>query len=358
MLTNPALIALFVCIVSVFVNLVFLDGQISRGLMLYIYGYFIFILMFSVSTLGLKRVLPNLVKTPQLGERKYVVRLYWILACVSLIMSIYTIYTIGFNGQFDQIFLNLRYDHTIESMGSYYGAQHFALFGLALSLYYAYRGFYVKAGCASLVYLVSALSIAERTSIFFAFVSIFYLLFFIGRGKIVPALCGLAFLIFIFVAIAIGAGKTGGGGDLDFIPRYIGASITALNDYIYGRSYDGCAELVFGIIARISGPEGAQCSYLIEQLDAKDRFNVYSYVAAPYLYAGWPGVSVFMGLLGVGYALLWHVAKTKGGYFAALLGVYVYAICMMFYAWQFNLTTYFYLSIIFLPLFFRVRLRK
>jgi hypothetical protein len=61
-----------------------------------------------------------------------------------------------------------------------------------------------------------------------------------------------------------------------------------------------------------------------------------------------------MFVLGLMYGALFTAAKKKQGYFLMLLAAWTYPLIMVFYAWQFSLTTFIYLIFIFAPLFCRI----
>lgn len=356
LLINPVAVILLVCVVSVFFNLYILDGIPGKALYLYIYGIFVFSLTCALFVLCLNSFSVAGEKLNDYFEPpRSVICVYWFFSFVSLVLSLYRIYTIGVHGHLGSFFLNLRYEASFGD-GSSYGAQHFALFSLGLSLYYGYKGKLSKCFLPSLIFVISALSLAERTSIFFIFIAVFYLLYYRGFVKIKTILLFFSTMILLFVIIAVGAGKTSGNNSYDFIFNYIGYGITALSEYVYGREFEGCGRLIFGSVYGLLPFDSSGCNSTNDLFQVYDRFNVYTYVASPYLFGGWLGVTVSMMFFGGGYALLWHLAFVKGRYFLVLLSCYMYPVCMVFYAWQFSLTTYLYLFFILAPLFLKIRI--
>lgn len=162
-------------------------------------------------------------------------------------------------------------------------------------------------------------------------------------------------LIFLFIVIAVGSGRVTGNTDYQFLYDYLGYGITNFDYYIYSRSYEGCGEPIFGVFYKLLQIDKTGCDAVRGLFTVQDRFNVYTYVAAPYLYGGWPGVTVIMIIVGAFYAFLWEMARIKGGYFIVLLSIYMYALFMVFYAWQFSLTTYIYMIFILFPLFLNLK---
>ena len=351
---SPAFLSAYVLFISLGVNIFLLESSVGPGHFLYIFGFLVFIFSFFVVQLVFTSKVDFPI-SPVVLRNKRLILIYWFLGFLGLLGSLYKIYNVGLSGDLDRFFFYLRYEHTIDRTMTYYGEQHLSLFSIALAYYYSLVGNMKKAYLLLLMYVTSAISAAERTSIFFAFSSFFYLLYISGRIKKTGLFIAFPVLIGVFVLIAVSAGKTGGGGNFDFILQYVGYSISALNEYVYGRSFEGCLNMVLGIFSKLIPYDEGRCFGLIDYLDDKDRFNVYSYVSAPYLFAGWPGVFVFMSFLGGWYSVLWTLGKSRGGYFAVLLSIYVYAVGMMFYAWQFSLTTYVYLIIILYPLFYKFR---
>ena len=143
-------------------------------------------------------------------------------------LSCYRIYRFGINGPLEGgVLFNLRYVY-IWGHESNYGAQHFSLFALCLALYYAQKKRILLCIVASAIYLISALSLAERTSVLFLFVSVVYTLFYIGWVKLKGLLVFFALLVLIFCIIAVATGRAGGEKGFDFLYSYFGYAVTAL----------------------------------------------------------------------------------------------------------------------------------
>ena len=354
---SPLFVIIFVAVASLLVNLYVLNESFDWGHWLYLGGVLLFCCSYLAVSYFFYRV-DRGVLVGRLGllfePSRCVVSLYWFFSILSLLLSLYKMYTVGWLGDKGAFFLNLRYAVSFEGVSSY-GAQHFALFAIALSLYYSQKGMLFKTACAGGVYLISALSLAERTSILFLFVSVFYSLLFVGRLRFKGVFLAGCFLIFLFVVIAVGAGKTGSGGYFGFIFDYFGYGLTSLSDWLKGREFDGCGVLVFGTLYKYLTLGAASCDQVDDLFNITDRFNVYTYVASPYLYGGSLGVVVFMLALGGWYSFLWNIALRRRGYFLAILSIYMYAVVMVFYAWQFSLTTYLYMFFVLIPLFVKIK---
>lgn len=284
---------------------------------------------------------------------RWVVLIYWFMSFVGLALSIRTIYVYGVLGSLDGLFLNLRYEKSYGE-SSYLGAQHLSLFALALGFYYAAHKMFFKFIFVCMVFLISAISIAERTSILFGFSSILYFLFFLRYIGFKVVFISLFVIMALFVIIAVSAGKTGGGGVFSFIPAYFSYSFIAFDEYVYGREFQGCLRYVFGTVGDIIDPDGCSAT---KDLHTDTRHNVYTYVSSPYLLMGPIGVPLLMLFVGVWYGFLWKFASRFSGYFLVVLSCYIYGVIMVFYAWQFSNTTYIYMIILAAPLFLKFKTR-
>jgi hypothetical protein len=122
--------------------------------------------------------------------------------------------------------------------------------------------------------------------------------------------------------------------------------------HIQFRALGGWASIVFGNVVGLlsSHLDSASCESVLPP-PPTGWFNVYSYVANPYMYGGIGAVSLTMAILGCFYAVLVYFAQRIEGYPLALLSCFIYPLLMAFYAWQFSLTTFVYLAIVLIPLF-------
>jgi len=357
-IANPFFVLVFVSLVASFFNLIVLGGEANQGLLIYFFG----VVSFGLGFLGVKLCLsfkvsvsnPSRPPTPS----RTVINVYLILSLISFFLSVLNIYRIGVGGEYGFVF-NLRYAASNASE-SYYGAQHLSLFSLALSFYYFYFGRHFIGSLLTLPPLLAAFAMGERTTIFLVFSSIFYFLFINDKVSLKKALLPFSALLLVFIYMAQATGKTSGVSSYSFIYEYIGKGIDVFDMYVVGRPFEGCASYVFGLAGRVYdnflSVEGA-CD-LTSDLHVKDRHNVYTYVAAPYLYAGYLGVALIMALIGVVYAVFWNLSLTKSGYFSAIISVIMYGVFMSFYAWQFSMTFYLYFALIFAPMYYKIRVLK
>lgn len=358
-LTSPVLVLLFVTFAMFLVNLNFLNEAWGWGHNLFLAGVLAFTCTYLISAFVSTRgfIKTRIVEQEGASASSVLIRIYWIISLLGLILSLYRIYAFGIMGKMEGgILFNLRYVYIWEHQSNY-GAQHFSLFALCLALYYAQKKRIFVCSVSASIYLVSAISLAERTSILFLFVSVLYTLFFVGWVRLKGVFVFFVMLILIFCMIAVATGRAGGDKGYDFLFSYFGYAVTALQQWIEGKEYLGCADLVFGKIIDIV-TLGLYSCIPFDIGFADDDFNVLTYVSSPYLFGGVTAVLVCMALLGVWYAFLRRLACKKGGYFLALLSCYMYALVMVFYAWQFTLTTFIYVSVILVPLFYEKKLKS
>ncbi|WP_434610369.1 oligosaccharide repeat unit polymerase [Pseudomonas sp. D2-30] len=349
LIVSPLFVVVFLTMLMFSVNLFVLDENWGWGHNVYLLGVLCFSVSYTVTLASFTLV--GLSKRGGKVNKPYtlVVRLYWGLAIIGLVLSVYKIYRFGILGAQDQVLLNLRIANTWEGQPSY-GAQHFSLFALCLALYYTQQRRALYCILAAIIYLISALSMAERTTILFLFVAVSYMAVDIGWVKLKGLLVFLAILIFLLIAVAVGTGKTGGENPYDFIFSYFGYAVTALSQWIEGRELSGCASLVYGKLITVFSLGLYSCVDIDLGFGESD-FNVLTYASAPYLYGGLIAVVLSMTGCGLVFAVLRVLATRSPGYFLALLSCYMYALVMMFYAWQFSLTTYLYLVVALFPVF-------
>jgi oligosaccharide repeat unit polymerase len=277
--------------------------------------------------------------------------LYWLVSFVGVYISLYSIVKIGLI-QDGSLFENLRASHTREG-NSILLTAHLSLFSLVLAQYYAYQ----KRGCLTLLALsfslLGSLVFAERTSILMKISAVYYVWVWVSGLKMKTAVFAIVALFSLLVIVAIGAGKSGGSGKEYFLVTYAGFGLTAFVIWVFGHEAVQCYSSVFGnVIGRvidILAVSEQSCETF--QGAPSGKFNVYTYIANPYLLFGEIGVYCVMFVLGGLYSVLYNYALVKRGFFILMTGVMVYPLIMVFFAWTFHLTTYFYMFFILIPLF-------
>lgn len=357
-LTSPLVILVAITISMLTMNLVVLNEQWLWGHNVFLIGVFSFVIVYALVSLMACGGTFN-IQSMEVGNAsapRIIIFSYWCVSFLGLLLSCYRIFRFGINGPLEGgVLFNLRYVY-IWGNESNYGAQHFSLFALCLSIYYAQKKQIFMCIFAGAIYLVSALSLAERTSVLFLFVSVVYTLFYIGWVKLKGLLVFFSLLVLIFCIIAVATGRAGGEKGFDFLYSYFGYAVTAFSAWMDGQAGKGCADLIFGKFVDILSL-GLYSCIPFDVGFADDDFNVLTYASSPYLFGGIGAVIISMAILGGWYACLRRLACLHGGYFLAMLSCYIYALVMIFYAWQFSLTTYVYVALIFLPLFYFQRSR-
>lgn len=357
-LTSPLVILAVITALMFVMNIFILDEPWRWGHNVFLVGVCSFIIVYILVSFMACGGAYN-IRSMEIGDAqasRLLIFCYWCISCLGLVLSCYRIYKFGINGPLEGgVLFNLRYVY-IWGSESNYGAQHFSLFALCLALYYAQKKQILMCIIAGAIYLISALSLAERTSVLFLFVSVVYTLFYIGWVKLKGLIVFFVLLVLIFCIIAVATGRAGGDKGFDFLYSYFGYAVTAFSTWMDGQAGKGCADLILGKFANILSLGLYSCvPYDVGFAD--DDFNVLTYASSPYLVGGVGAVIISMALLGGWYACLRRLACLYGGYFLAMLSCYIYALVMVFYAWQFTLTTYVYVGLILLPLFYRHRSR-
>jgi oligosaccharide repeat unit polymerase len=351
--TSPAFIIVFITGAMLFVNLFILNESWEWGHTLFVSAVLCFVVFYVIVILllfGVGNGIKSKIPSQGFEASSSTLKIYWALSLIGLLLSLYRIYAFGLMGDKGAILLNLRYAYIWEDHSNY-GAQHFSLFALCLALYYAQRVQLLVCAAAGLIYLISALSLAERTSMLFLFASVVYTLV-SARSIGVRGIVSLfSIMIGLFVIVAVGTGRADDERPYEFILSYFGYAVTAFSHWLDGKEYQGCADLVFGKIINVLTLGFYSC----EAFDvgfSDDDFNVLTFMANPFLFGGTFMVLLSMSALGGWFGLLRFLAEKRAGYFLAILSCYVYALVMIFYAWQFSLSTYFYVALILIPLFY------
>ena len=357
LLISPAFLIVSVSLISLSINLWLFDTWGSShsfyfmGITVFIIGYIsirfpLFLLGSSRKNFIISNIHPN----------KIIIDIYWMLAVTGFVISLYIFVTRGLLRE-GPIFFNLRYAHTIAHEPTL-GAAHFSLFGLALTLFYTYKR-NLKCSALSLLFSMGPVfAFAERTSLLlllaaFAYVGLWVRLFSFKHLIMLV-------LLFLMVSVALAAYThklISNNGDL-FLFQYAGYGFTSFKRWIIDLEPVHCFKLVLGNVVGgvFDYVFGLSCADLSHA--PPGEFNVYTYMRSPYNFAGIPGIVACMFSLGVTYGVLYTMAKKKQGYFLMLLATWIYPLLMVFYDWQFTLTTYLYLGIIFAPLFFRVSYKR
>ena len=280
--------------------------------------------------------------------KKIIIKIYWVVAIFGFIISLYIFFSRGLLVSGQTLF-NLRYSHTVMNRSTL-GADHMSLFGFALSLYYLFKGKNIFSILALVLSSGPVFAFASRTGLFMRLVSFVYLGIWLKRMNFKVVLtCSVAFII-LSTVIAFGTNKLIASDGNFFLIGYVGYGFTSFENWILGSSSTFCARPMFGnIFGGIADYVfGNSCADTVGALPG--YYNVYTYLETPYLFAGELGVIISMLVFGILYGALFTIAK-QNLFFLMMLSSYIYPILMVFFDWQFSLTTYIYLFLIFIPLF-------
>lgn len=282
--------------------------------------------------------------------KEYVIKIYWVLASIGFLISLYIFIFRGVMVS-GSILFNLRLSHTFLNESTL-GAGHFSLFGFALSLYYMYIGKLKYSVLALFLSMGPVFAFAARTSLFMRLIGFSYVGIWTRRLSLRQILLVVIFFISISILIAAGTNKLGNSEESYFLFRYVGYGISSFETWIMGVEPNYCFTGILGNVLGgiIDYVFQNTCDYKIGTLPG--FFNVYTYLEAPYSFAGTPGVIFSMLMLGMLYGILFIFAQDHQ-YFLMILSAYIYPLLMVFFDWQFSLTTFIYLFIIFLPLFYK-----
>ena len=359
---SPVTIVLFFSGLGLFVSLNFYSEWsfshtlYTSGVATFCFFYVLSKLVFSLgNNAGILRISPLNFKGE--GANRKLMLFYWMMAVVGAFLSVYQIVDQGSGS--GNLFYNLRYAHTIENQTVPLLA-HFSLFSFVLALYYIYKGYKKLAFIALSLSLLPAFATAAKAGFLFNIASVSYL-YFIVYGLRAKYLLISSFLFFFLILIVTSsAGKLGGSGGQFFLFSYLGYGITAFDDLVFGKASVQCYSLVFGNIVggliNILLDTSGSCSFVPKA--EVGSFNVYTYMYAPYVVFGAKGVIFLMAFLGIFYAILDYLALAKGGPFLLISSTFIYPLMMIFFDWQFDLSTFVYVSILTFPLFFTLKPKR
>jgi len=355
-LLHPLSIIIIVSISSVLLNLYLYSDGWEEAHTIYASGIISFAIgCMYIAAIGLflnkKSPKPNW--HPPANNKKVII-FYWMLSIIGAFIGFYIFITRGVMIPGD-LFFNLRYAHTIDHQSTL-GARYFSLFALAIAIFYAQYDDKLKTIIAATLFLFVSLVFAERTSILLLFVILTYTYAWKRKiGFVHVILAGFIFLL-ISTIVAFSSRKMGVQGEF-YALKYFGYSLTSFQDYILLQQPYKCPRIIFGnVIGAALESLGFNSCDGPSQFVKPGMFNVYTYAANPYLFGGQMAVIISMFVLGQFYSIFYSMAERKEGYALAVLSCFIYPVVMVFFAWQFSLTTYLYMAIILAPLFYDIRI--
>jgi len=356
LISQPLLIVI-VAFFSIVINLLFFS-DFSEAHLLYIEGVasFVFAYFFVFFIYNLTKKKKSLPTKSVICFSRSLIRVYSTIGVFGALIGCIIFFKNGFGGE--SLFFNLRVAHTINNE-SLYGAQHFGLFSLVISALHVLMGNYKRAIAFIFLYMIPVLAAAERTGILYGFSFIAYIWASTRPIKFYKLISGFAVLIILFVLVANSAGKLY-SEDMFFLIPYLGYGITAFDNWVLGYSTPYCYAPTFGVVGvlieLVSGYIfGCHCNEI--DLAPDGSFNVYTYLASPYLLGGEIGLIAVMFIFGMLIALF-KICEKFNNYFLFINASFLFSIIMIFYAWTFSLTTHLYIALITIPLFFKFSLMR
>ncbi|WP_082693525.1 oligosaccharide repeat unit polymerase [Aquitalea magnusonii] len=196
-----------------------------------------------------------------------------------------------------------------------------------------------------IAFLIPSISIGERTSILFGVCAILYVSISCGYARFKHLLFAGLFFIALAVLMAFSAGKDQSNGMFFLLP-YFSYGISAFDANILANPSISCLGIVFGSFAKVLPLH--ECVSPISIDDGE--FNVFTYLAEPYLWFGMWGVFFAMSFMGLFYGFLKGL-ESRSSYFVIVNATLIFSVFMIFYAWLFNLVTPLYVALTCIPLY-------
>lgn len=348
LLISPLVLISLFGLPPLLLNLIFLSEQWGIEHTLYLEGIIFFQITYITSRLILFQ------------NRKYyyynisasslAIKIYWMLNLISALISIYLFVKIGILGSGDFLY-NLRFRYSYEAP-TLFGSEYFSLFGLSLSIYYAFNKSNSFMLLSLLPPVLAGIAMGGRGTVLFPVAAVFLVYLSMHRVTIVQFISALVFLLSMLLAMTFNSGKTELLGMFFVIP-YVANGISAFREWYLDSSITNCLGKFGGIIgSTLNALSDNKCLDVATNVP-DGVFNVFTYLSAPYQFGGESALLISMALLGILYALLVY-ASQRTVFFKAMLALYSYPLIMIFYDWFFSLTTYIYMIFLLAPLMFKI----
>lgn len=264
---------------------------------------------------------------------------------IGMLITVYLLVTRGLLSG-DAIGYALRYAH-MYGEESDYGAFHFLVAAQALGYFMILSGSRQRrrfGWVLVLACLLGSIVKMERTSVLMLLSSVAFLVHYRTRKTkllLYPILIS-ALLFFLIAQLTFKADTVVG----NFFLAYLGYGIKAFDEYIIRLAGVDGGSNVFLLIHKLLGRGRSGESIDIEA----GEFNVFSYIQAPYMDFGVMGVVLITYLFGLIWGAVFNCIRFSA--FAVLMyASMIYPAIVVFYAWQFSLTTYIYLFVVYLAIF-------
>lgn len=311
----------------------------------YMYGiscvlFIAFYLLVEFCIKGKRQVFPVL--NYELGLNKIYYSFCLFMSLIGFSISLYIILFDGVLKPGDLFYL-LRYRHTYLNLSTY-GSEYFSIFSLSLGIFEIIRKNYKLSLLFISMHSTYALSVGQRTSLLFILTIVIY--FLVCQRKLTPRLLFYFIVSFftVIVLIAISSNKLG-SVDNNFILEYFSYGLTSFSDTVFEKSPIDCLSIVLGSLSKLFFLQ--ECTLPI-YLD-RGEFNVFTYMFQPFMYMGEFGVYLVSSVLGLVYGVVFSF-RNNFILINIFCGLIIYPLVMIFYDFQFNLITPFYVILVFAPL--------
>lgn len=173
------------------------------------------------------------------------------------------------------------------------------------------------------------------------------------KNNNIIALCSL--IIFFGFTFIVNIAR-GGASAFEVIYNYIAYPLVAFDKVILGKSLSAGGE-TFSLLHKILSLLGL-VDYKKFDLDLQPGdFNVFTFMSSPYLDFGVYGLFFIFLFLGFLYGFVYSFVKKGHVYWIVYYSILLYPLCMVFFDYQFNLTSLIYYLIILVTLFLSSKIK-
>lgn len=190
-----------------------------------------------------------------------------------------------------------------------------------------------------LFFFVSCIVKLERTGILQLTLSTMFLLY-VRNRRIRIFVIPSAVVLSLFVALAFATGKTANKDAGFFLYSYMSYGIHSFDQHTYHKADTTAGKKVLGPVAKlVTGDTKKEDAGL-----AAEIFNVFTFMEAPYTDFGIAGLVVCCFVFGFVWGMVFN-GIGRSPFCLLMYSWMIYPCVMVFYAWQFSLTTYIYLLV-------------
>lgn len=340
----PPFALVSIALISTALNIVFFSKRLLATHILYLTGILAFSVFFFYIIVLKYCVSPqSYLKKENITYKKYLLKFYKCLSFVGLAIALYLFITRGILPG-GPILFNLRYEN-IYGNSSNYGVSHLSLFALFLSIKYSTEKNWKSSVGFFLIFSCTSILLVERTSLLMGLSAVIYASIKYETLKKRHLVFSILTLILLFSFMAFHTNKLTFEGT-NFFLAYLSYGFTAFERHILTITPTGDMLPILGIIGRTLKAIFSIQSTPIRLVSlASNDFNVFTYLAIPYIWLGPLGVITSMSTLGVIYAVLQINEKRHPAIFFANCTL-LFPLILIFFDWGFSYTTPVYMFII------------